>query len=113
VFKALGDATRLKIFEFLCSCCCAVAVDEAGDVSPTDGPTVGDVCCHVLGSEKITSSLSFHLKELRSAGLITMDRRGRHFVCQVNQAALSEMAGYWAERQNLCCSGPKEKTNEL
>lgn len=90
-----------------------MALDEDGDVSRTSGPTVGEVCCHVLGSEKITSSLSFHLKELRAAGLISMERRGRHFVCQVNRETLEGMAGYWKERQILCCSVPKEEKNEL
>ena len=41
MFKALGDPTRLHIFEFLRSCCCPVAVEESGDVRPVVGPTVG------------------------------------------------------------------------
>ena len=43
MFKALGDPTRLHIFEFLRACCCPVAVDESGDVRPVVGPTVGEV----------------------------------------------------------------------
>ena len=71
VFKALGDPTRLRIFDFLRSCCCPVAVEEGGDVRPVDGPTVGEVCCRVTGAERINSTISHHLKELRLAGLIS------------------------------------------
>ena len=95
MFKALGDPTRLKIFEFLRACCCPVAVEEeTGDVRPVTGPTVGDVCCNVTGTPVITSTVSFHLKELRQAGLITMERQGRHMICGINQDALTRLAVY-------------------
>jgi ArsR family transcriptional regulator len=98
-FKSLGDPTRLRIFEFLCACCCPVAVEDTGDVRPVLassvlGPTVGEVCCQVLGTDKIPSSVSFHLKELRLAGLITMERRGKNMICGVNRAAVARLAAY-------------------
>ena len=93
-FKALGDPTRLRIFEFLCSCCCPVAMDDTGDVARADGPTAGDVCCRITGAEKITSTISFHLKELRQAGLITMERRGKNMVCGVNPETLATLRTY-------------------
>ncbi len=93
-FKALGDPTRLRIFGFLCACCCPVAVEDTGDVRPVQGPTVGEVCCQVLGTDKIPSSVSFHLKELRQAGLITMERRGKNMICGVNRAAVARLAAY-------------------
>ena len=96
MFKALGDPTRLRIFEFLCACCCPVAVEDSGDVRPVLGPTVGEVCCQVAGADKITSSLSFHLKELRLAGLITMERRGKNMICGVNQEAVAFLASSFA-----------------
>lgn len=105
MFKALGDPTRLRIFAFLRSCCCPVAVGEEGEVRQVDGPTVGEVCCSVTGSEKITSTVSFHLKELRNAGLITMERRGKNMVCGVNDAALAKLADYFgdASEPGKCC----------
>ena len=94
MFKALGDPTRLRIFEFLCRQCCPVAVEENGDVRPVLGPTVGEVCCHVTGADRITSTISFHLKELRLAGLITTDRRGKNMICGVNREAVASLVFY-------------------
>lgn len=93
--KALGDPTRLRIFEFLRSCCSQVEVEESGDVRPMHGPTAGEVCCRVTGSERINSTISFHLKELRLAGLITMERQGKHMVCGVNQRSVDALAAFF------------------
>ncbi len=96
MFKALGDPLRLRIFEFLCDCCCAVAVEESGDVRPVEGATVGEVCCHITGSPLVTSTVSEQLKELRIAGLIVTERRGRHVICRVNPDALQDLAAFFA-----------------
>ncbi len=106
MFKALGDPTRLRIFEFLRGCCCPVAVEETGEVRPVSGPTVGDICCQILGDDRVTSAISFHLKELRLAGLITMERRGKNMICAVNAEAVRLLAGYFAEGRPVsgdCC----------
>ena len=109
MFKALGDPTRLGIFEFLCSCCCPVALEESGEVHPISGPTVGEVCCHVTGAEQINSKISHHLKELRLAGLITVDRRGKNMICGINREAIASLTAYLTEQttqgdtNNDCC----------
>ena len=104
MFKALGDPTRLRIFEFLCACCCPVAVEDTGNVRPVSGPTVGEVCCQVLGTDKIPSSVSFHLKELRQAGLITMERRGKNMICGVSRDAVARLAAYFAQSMTTTTS---------
>jgi len=71
-----------------------VAVDKSGDVRPVTGPTVGEVCCHVTGAEQINSKISHHLKELRLAGLITVERRGKNMICGVNRSAVAALAIY-------------------
>jgi ArsR family transcriptional regulator len=105
MFKALGDPTRLHIFEFLRACCCPVAVDESGDVRPVVGPTVGEVCCHVTGAEQINSKISHHLKELRLAGLITVERRGKNMICGVNRQAIAALAAFLGQEVSDDCSG--------
>src|SRR5689334_16187472 len=94
MFKALGDPTRLHIFEFLRSCCCPVAVEESGEVRPVEGPTVGEVCCHVTGAEQINSKISHHLNELRLAGLINVERRGKNMICSVDREAVAALGAY-------------------
>ncbi len=96
-FKALGEPTRLRIYDFLRSCCCPVAVDDSGDVRRVSGPTVGEVCCRITGAERINSTISEHLKELREAGLITIERRGRNMICGVNPDAAQTLANYLAD----------------
>jgi ArsR family transcriptional regulator len=106
MFKALGDPTRLRIFEFLRSCCCPVAVGEEGEVRPVEGPTVGEVCCQVTGADKITSTVSFHMKELRQAGLITMEKRGKNIICGIDREAMRKLAAYLdtpTDKGSDCC----------
>lgn len=94
-FKALSDPTRLHIVEFLSKMCCGcAAVDEEGGV---EGPTAGEVCCHITGAEKISSTVSHHLHELNDAGLIDIERRGKFMVCSLRPEALEALADYLRE----------------
>lgn len=102
MFKALGDPTRLRIFEFLRSCAGEVAVDETGKVRPVLGPTVGEVCCKITGAEQINSRVSHHLKELRLAGLITVERRGKNMICGINPKALDKFQAYLNSNKEDC-----------
>lgn len=102
MFKALGDPTRLRIFEFLRSCAGEVAVDETGKVRPVLGPTVGEVCCKITGAEQINSRVSHHLKELRLAGLITVERRGKNMICGINPKALDKFQAYFNSNKEDC-----------
>ncbi len=83
MFKALGNPHRLAVFLRLASCCPpgGTAVSE-----PEAGRFVGQ-----LGAELdiAPSTLSHHIKELRQAGLIRMERRGKNIECWVDGEALS------------------------
>src|SRR5438067_9901552 len=85
IFKALGDPTRLRIFEFLRCCDREVEIDEAGDCRPAGSLSVGEVCCRL---DQAMSTVSHHLKELRLAGLIRTEKRGRWIYCSVNSTGL-------------------------
>ena len=109
MMKALADPTRLRIYNFLRESCCGIKIKDEEDVLDPVGPTVGEVCCCVMGLEKIPSSLSFHLKELRNAGLIKMEKRGKNVLCSVNREAQSELAEYFSSHE-ICCA--REEKNE-
>lgn len=102
MFKALGDPTRLSIFQFLRSYCCAT-MTESGDVQAFDGPTISEVCGHVMGEKKISTSMSFHIKELRNAGLIHAEKRGKNVMCCVNSDALSDLISFLSKDGTECC----------
>jgi DNA-binding transcriptional ArsR family regulator len=105
MFKALGDPTRLGIFNFLRSYCCAT-VGEDGEVQAFEGPTISEVCTRVMGDRKITTSMSFHLKELRIAGLIEMEKRGKYVFCCVNRRAVEALSAYLHDNgtaSSECC----------
>lgn len=110
MFKALGDPTRLRIFDFLRSCCCAT-VGSDGEMRAFEGPTITEVAAGVLGDRRVTTSLSFHLKELRNAGLIESERRGKYVCCCVNRQAVQALRMYLqdqAESEGTCLRGSNE-----
>ena len=88
---ALAQDTRLKIFRMLI---------EAG---PT-GRVVGEI-----GAELQTSpaTLSFHLKELTRAELITSRQAGRFIYYAANFAQMNALLGFLTEnccaRDSACC----------
>ena len=107
VLKALADPTRLHIVEFLSRSICGRVniLDEEGGV---EGPTAGEVCCHITGADKINSTISHHLHELESAGIVRLDKRGKTTVCTLipsSLVGLSENLSKLAsgENQTGCC----------
>ncbi len=112
IFKALGDPTRLRIFEFIRGCCCGFSIDDSGGIAPSTGPTAGEVCCRITGAERINSTISHHLKELRQAGLISMERRGKFMVCSINEAALRRLEDFMrpirTTTNETCCISEHE-----
>ncbi|MBL1150391.1 MAG: winged helix-turn-helix transcriptional regulator [Armatimonadetes bacterium] len=106
MLRALGDPTRLAIFEFLLERCCAAMPD-----SPA--ASASEVCCAVTGIEKITPTVSHHIKELRSAGLVLVTRAGRRRQVSVNSEAVDRLAAYFrraAEIAPRCCTPSRTNT---
>ncbi len=88
---ALAQDTRLKIFRMLI---------EAG---PT-GRVVGEIGCALQTSP---ATLSFHLKELARAELITSRQAGRFIFYAANFAQMNALLGFLTEnccaRDGACC----------
>ena len=83
---ALAQEHRLVLFRLLV---------QAGD----KGMAAGAI------AEKLSvpnSSLSFHLSQLRNAGLILQERQHRSLIYRANYPAMNALVGYLMEN---CCAG--------
>ena len=83
---ALGHPMRLRAFR---------ALVVAGDAGLTPG-----VMAEGLGIA--ATALSFHLKELANAGLVTPQRDGRFLVYRAEYERMNGLLGYLTEN---CCQG--------
>lgn len=83
---ALAQETRLSVFRKLV---------QAGE----QGCKAGELA-QIFGVPN--SSLSFHLKELNAAGLITSRQEGRFVIYQANFDQANDLIGFLMEN---CCQG--------
>ena len=83
---ALAQEHRLALFRLLV---------QAGDKGLAAGAIAG-----ALGVPN--SSLSFHLAQLRNAGLILQERQHRSLIYRANYRAMNALVGYLMEN---CCAG--------
>jgi ArsR family transcriptional regulator len=83
---ALAQATRLRGFR---------ALVQAGP----QGLTPTDLAEHLQAPP---ATLSFHLKELHRAGLITQERDGRHLIYRADFRHMNALLAYLTEH---CCEG--------
>ena len=83
---ALAQASRLQIFRTLV---------VAGQAGVTPGALVD-----ALGMPAAT--LSFHLKELLHAGLVSQERKGRHLIYRAAYARMNDVLSYLTDN---CCHG--------
>jgi len=85
-FKALGHPQRLKIFLELATCCAPGCCET--------NPASMRRCAGELGANLAlaASTVSHHLKELRLAGLMHIERRGRRIECWLDLDALQRLA---------------------
>ena len=83
VFKALADPTRRKI------------LDELAD---RDGQTLFEICSLLIARHGVNSSrqaISQHLAVLESAGLVTVQWRGRSKMHYFNSEPLADITQRW------------------
>jgi ArsR family transcriptional regulator len=84
--SALAQETRLDVFRLLV---------QAGP----EGLAAGEIA---EALELPSASLSFHLKELKSAGLARCERDGRSRIYSPDFAAVRDVVAYLSEN---CCGG--------
>lgn len=97
MFKALSNPNRLKIFLRLVSCCVA---DETTDIRESV-ESEGCACVGDLGQDLgiVASTISHHIKELRQAGLIQMERRGQKIECWIDPGTISALKGFLSTQE--------------
>ena len=83
---ALAQPVRLQVFRAL------VVAGQNGMVPGTMAE----------GLQIPANTLSFHLKELANAGLVTQERAGRHIVYRAAYERMTALIGYLTEN---CCQG--------
>jgi DNA-binding transcriptional ArsR family regulator len=83
---ALAQEVRLRVFRALV-------------VAGNDGLTPGALAEQLAVAP---TSLSFHLKELAHAGLISQERQGRYLIYRASFASMNELLAYLTEN---CCQG--------
>jgi len=81
---ALAQTVRLRIYR---------AVVGVGPVGITPGALAAELAVP-------PSSLSFHIKELLNAGLLTQERSGRHLIYRPSIDAMNELLAYLSAH---CC----------
>jgi ArsR family transcriptional regulator, arsenate/arsenite/antimonite-responsive transcriptional repressor len=95
MFKALSNPQRLKIFLKLCNCCGGKSSCEASEEGIRR--CVGD-----LGEDLdlAASTVSHHIKELRQAGLLHVERQGQRMECWVSEEALEILTAFFCSARD-------------
>ena len=89
VFKALSNENRMRIYRTI-----RVRTVQISRSHGNEKCCVGDICRQV----KITpSTISHHLKELRHAGLIEMQKEGQFSNVSINEEIFNEIKKFFEE----------------
>ena len=88
-FKALGHPHRLLIYKRLAKLCNTKCDSEEGTAACISD--AGD------GLQIAPSTLSHHIKALKNANLLILERSGQKSVCTINQKILKQLQCFFKE----------------
>ncbi|RSL32407.1 ArsR family transcriptional regulator [Salibacterium salarium] len=88
MFKALSNTHRLQIFLYLANNCFPGELSTEEEMRISVGE-LGD------GLNIAPSTVSHHLKELRQAGLIRMERKGKNIECWIEPETLDQLVDFF------------------
>lgn len=94
VFESLSSGLRLDVFRLLVK-------------KGTQGMVAGEIAATL---DVPPTNLSFHLKALTQAGLLTMEQEGRFLRYRANLVLMLDLIAYLTEE---CCSGHPEQCADL
>jgi DNA-binding transcriptional ArsR family regulator len=94
IFESLSSGLRLDIYRLLVR-------------SGPDGRVAGEIASTL---DVPASNLSFHLKALTHAGMLTVEQEGRFQRYRANLPLMQELIAYLTEE---CCAGHPEQCAEL
>jgi len=95
MFKALSNPNRLRIFLRLLACCTPGTIAERMNCKID---SEGCACVGELGQDLgiVPSTISHHIKELRRAGLIRMERKGQKIDCSIDPEQLKALQRFFS-----------------
>ena len=92
IFKALSNESRLDILK---------ALYREGISGTLEGQEPCAENCSCVGDiverfRLAPSTISHHIKELRRAGLIRMERRGKNIECSIDTEAIADLESFFS-----------------
>ncbi len=89
-FKALSSEQRLKVYLMI------LEAEREEDGCCNGVLKAFSRACDILKVSR--STVSHHIKELESSGLLSCERQGQSVCCQVNEKALAELRDFLAQK---------------
>jgi len=88
IFSALSNDQRLNLFKMIYDCQVEQCSNKNSDCPEGVDKAFTKACNH-LGIAR--STVSYHMKELENAGLISTTRNGQSFTVEINMDAVKEI----------------------